>query len=213
MSDPERLRPGETREMVTERAAATFAELAQSLPRPGTRSAGGGALREPPGVLHVRRGRGAAPGRHVHEDAGAGAATARRFHGDGGRPVRRDGGEGRTGRLRAGGVVQRRAVRRRCRPAAGAGRDRHGAQGGGARLVGDRPVDPGDAVREGPGPGQALAARRALHRPRQDHAHRRSGHRPSPCWRNGRSKRGRSPPPSRRRTRRGRYAGAAGRDR
>ena len=31
MSDPERLRPGETRQMVTERAAATFSELAQSL--------------------------------------------------------------------------------------------------------------------------------------------------------------------------------------
>ena len=31
MSDPERLRPGETRQSVTERAAATFAELAQSL--------------------------------------------------------------------------------------------------------------------------------------------------------------------------------------
>ena len=31
MSDPERLRPGETRRTVTERAAATFAELAQSL--------------------------------------------------------------------------------------------------------------------------------------------------------------------------------------
>ena len=31
MSDPERLRPGETRRAVTERAAATFAELAQSL--------------------------------------------------------------------------------------------------------------------------------------------------------------------------------------
>ena len=31
MSDPERLRPGETRQTVTERAAATFAEVAQSL--------------------------------------------------------------------------------------------------------------------------------------------------------------------------------------
>ena len=31
LSDPERLRPGETRQMVTERAAATFSELAQSL--------------------------------------------------------------------------------------------------------------------------------------------------------------------------------------
>ena len=35
MSDPERLRPGETRQMVTERAAATFAELAQSIREPG----------------------------------------------------------------------------------------------------------------------------------------------------------------------------------
>ena len=31
MSDPERLRPGESRQALTERAAATFAELAQSL--------------------------------------------------------------------------------------------------------------------------------------------------------------------------------------
>ena len=31
MSDPERLRPGETRQTVTERAAATFADLAQGL--------------------------------------------------------------------------------------------------------------------------------------------------------------------------------------
>ena len=31
MSEPERLRPGETRQTVTERAAATFAELAQGL--------------------------------------------------------------------------------------------------------------------------------------------------------------------------------------
>ena len=35
MSDPERLRPGETRQGVTERAAATFAELAQGLRDPG----------------------------------------------------------------------------------------------------------------------------------------------------------------------------------
>ena len=31
MTDPERLRPGETRQTVTERAAATFGELAQGL--------------------------------------------------------------------------------------------------------------------------------------------------------------------------------------
>ena len=35
MSDPERLRPGETRQAVTERAAATFAELAQGLRHQG----------------------------------------------------------------------------------------------------------------------------------------------------------------------------------
>ena len=35
MSDPERLRPGETRQKVTERAAATFAELAQGLREKG----------------------------------------------------------------------------------------------------------------------------------------------------------------------------------
>ena len=35
MSNPERLRPGETRQAVTERAAATLAELAQGLRRRG----------------------------------------------------------------------------------------------------------------------------------------------------------------------------------
>ena len=35
MSDPERLRPGESRQALTERAAATFAELAQSLREQG----------------------------------------------------------------------------------------------------------------------------------------------------------------------------------
>ena len=210
MSDPERLRPGETRQMVTERAAATFAELAQSLRDRG---------HDPQAVAHFVN-------RLVFcmfaEDVGLlpddmftkMLEQARRrpagFAAMAERPVRRDGGAGRAGRLRAGGVVQRRAVRRRCRPAAGTGRDRDGPQGGGARLVGDRPVDPGHAVREGARPGQALAARGALHRPGQDHADRRSGRSSVPCSRNGRSRRRRSPPPSRRRTRRGRFAGAAG---
>jgi len=43
------------------------------------RAAGGGALRQPPGVLHVRRGRGPAARRHVHPHAAAGAETARRI--------------------------------------------------------------------------------------------------------------------------------------
>ena len=43
MSDPERLRPGESRQALTERAAATFAELAQSLRERG---------HKPPAVAH-----------------------------------------------------------------------------------------------------------------------------------------------------------------
>ena len=43
MSDPERLRPGESRQALTERAAATFAQLAQSLRERG---------HEPQGVAH-----------------------------------------------------------------------------------------------------------------------------------------------------------------
>ena len=50
---------------------------------------------------------------------------------------------------------------------------------GSAGLVGDRPVDPGHALRARAGPRQARAVGRALHRPRQDHADRRAGHRPS----------------------------------
>ena len=60
---------------------------------------------------------------------------------------------------------------------AGQGRDRDGARDGGPGLVGDRPVDPGHAVRARTGPPQARAAWRALHRPRQDHAHHQAGYR------------------------------------
>ena len=146
--------------------------------RARARGAFGGAFREPPGVLHVRGGCGPAARRHVHPDAGTGAEAAGGVRGSGARTVRGD-GDGRTRRVRAGVVVQRRVVRRRCRPAAGEGRDRGGARSGGARLVGDRPVDPGHAVRTRAGPGQAFATRRPLHGPRQDHADRGPGDRPT----------------------------------
>ena len=106
MSDPERLPPGESRQVLTERAAATFAELAQSLREPG---------REPQQVAHfvnrmvfcmVAEDVGLAPGQHVHPDARARAKKARRIHRSVARTVRRD-GERRADRIRGGGVVQR----------------------------------------------------------------------------------------------------------
>ena len=62
MSDPERLRPGESRQGAHRAGSGnlrgTRAVAARSRPRP----AGRGAFREPAGVLHVRRGRGSAAG-------------------------------------------------------------------------------------------------------------------------------------------------------
>ena len=71
MSDPGRLQPGETRQTLTERAAATFAIAGAIAARARPRTAGGGALRQPTGLLHVRRGRRPAGGQHVHAHAGA----------------------------------------------------------------------------------------------------------------------------------------------
>ena len=75
-SDPERLRPEQTRQALTEQAAATFAEVAKGLREQGRRPTGGGALRQPAGVLHVCRRRGVAAGPDVPADAGPGAAAA-----------------------------------------------------------------------------------------------------------------------------------------
>ena len=74
------------------------------------RAAGGGALRQPSGVLHVRRGRGPAARQDVHPDAATGAEAARRVRRHGPYPVRGD-GDRRARRLRGGRLVQRRAVR------------------------------------------------------------------------------------------------------
>ena len=91
MSEPERLRPGETRQTVTERAAATFADLAQGLRGPGTRARNGRALRQPDGVLHVRGGCGPASRRHVHPHADSCTAHSRQVRGLRLSAVRRNG--------------------------------------------------------------------------------------------------------------------------
>ena len=58
-SEPERLRPEQTRQALTEQAAATFAEVgARDTREQDHDPQDGGALRQPAGVLHVRRGRG-----------------------------------------------------------------------------------------------------------------------------------------------------------
>ena len=111
MSDPERLRPGESRQALTERAAATFAELAQSLRDRG---------HDPQAVAHfVNRlvfcmfaeDVGLLPDKHVHADARTRAPQAGGVRGPGARPVRHD-VHRRANRVRGGGVVQRRTVRR-----------------------------------------------------------------------------------------------------
>ena len=183
-SDPARLRPGETRQSLTEHAAESFATVAQALRERG---------HDPHAVAHfVNRlvfcmfadDVGLLPGHMFTRDAGTSAALANTVR----EPCRRSlpgDGSRRPGRIRDGRVVQRRTVRRRLRTAAGAVRHRHGAGGVEPRLVGDRPVDPRHAVRARARPRQAGATRRALHGPRQDHADRRAGRDPSVACRVG----------------------------
>ena len=54
LSDPERLRPGETRQEITERAAQTVRDAGAIAAGPRQRPAGRGAFRQPAGLLHVR---------------------------------------------------------------------------------------------------------------------------------------------------------------
>ena len=75
-SDPERLRPGETRQSLTERAAASFATVAAGPARPGPRPAPGSPFREPARLLHVRRRRG--PAARPHGRAGPRLGVDRR---------------------------------------------------------------------------------------------------------------------------------------
>ena len=78
LSNPECLRPGETRHTLTERAAANFATLAQSLRQRGHEPYGG-ALRQPARVLHIRRRRWPAAGQYVHAHTGTRSWAAQGF--------------------------------------------------------------------------------------------------------------------------------------
>ena len=132
MADPERLRPGES---ITERRDSPEHSLrgrghdpqvvppspclAHSLRGRGhLKPHGGGALRiTQAGVLYVRRGRGASAEQYVHADVTRREKSARGVCRIGKPPVWGD-VRRRGCRLRGGGVVQRRSVRRRFRPAA-----------------------------------------------------------------------------------------------
>ena len=96
--------------------------------RTGPQTAARGALRQPAGVLHVRRRRRIAPGQHVQPDARARAQTPRRIHRTVARSIRRNGGR-RANRIRGGGVVQRGPVRRRRNAVVRARGDRRRAKG------------------------------------------------------------------------------------
>ena len=177
LSDPERLRPGETRQEITERAAQRFATLAQSLRDRGN---------EPQAVAHFVN-------RLVFcmfaEDVGLlpNNLFTRMLE----QAIRRppdfpDLARDLFGAMSVGGRVGFESVAwfdgglfddDSALPLTQR-RDRDRAQRGGAGLVGGRPVHPGHAVRTRIGPRQAHAVGGALHRPRQDHADRRAGHRP-----------------------------------
>ena len=74
MSEPERLRPGESRQALTEAGGEGVRDAGAGVAGARARPAGGGAFRQPAGLLHVRRGRGAAAERDVHAHVGARAA-------------------------------------------------------------------------------------------------------------------------------------------
>ena len=77
MSDPERLRPGKTRQDLTEDAAGKFATLAQNLRARRSRPREGGALHQSACLLHVRRGRRPTAEQDVCPDAGSGEGPRR----------------------------------------------------------------------------------------------------------------------------------------
>ena len=76
LSDPERLRPDETRQALTERAATAFALLAQALRERGHDPQAVAHFHQPAGVLHVRRGCGPFAEQSIHADVGASTAAA-----------------------------------------------------------------------------------------------------------------------------------------
>ena len=77
LSDPEQLKPGESRQALTERAAKEFASLAQALRERGHNKPRGRAFRQPSCVLYVCRRRRSFAKRHVHADAETSTTQAR----------------------------------------------------------------------------------------------------------------------------------------
>ena len=194
-TDPERLKPKKTRDALTAEAAAALLHPrpapARARPRPRDRR----PLRQPPRLLHVRRGRGPPPRQPLPADAGSLPPRARRLRRPRRHPLRRDAGR-RPRRLHPGRLVQRRPLRRRHRPPRRPHRHRPAPRGRPPRLVPDRPLDPRHPLRARPRPRQAQPARRPLHRPRQDHEDRQPGHRRPAPRRMGRGPQPRSRPPS-----------------
>ena len=78
MSDPEKLRPGMTRQDLTKDAAAEFAALAGSLRSAEARSAKSRAFHQSAGVLHVRRGCRPPAEQDVRPHASSGEGEANR---------------------------------------------------------------------------------------------------------------------------------------
>ena len=89
-SDPERLKPGKTRQMLTEEAAEQFASLAQRLRARGHAPPSRRPFHQQTRLLHVCRGYWAAPQRHVLPHAGACREAACGICGPGARPVSGD---------------------------------------------------------------------------------------------------------------------------
>ena len=173
------MRPEQTRQALTEQAAATFAELAQGLRERGN---------DPQTVAHFvnrlvfcmfaedvgllpdqmfRRMLDAGSGLRPDEFAGYASELFGAMHKQG---VRESGS--RRSAWFNGGLFDDDTALPLDRPQVNAVREAAGLDWS--------EIDPsilGHAVRAGARPGQALAAGRALHRPRQGHATRRSGDR------------------------------------
>ena len=185
-TDPERLKPQKTRDALTAEAAAQFSALAQRLRERGHDARDRRPLRQPPRLLHVRRGRRPAPRPALPEDAGSLPPRPRRLRRPRRHPLRRHAAPAAR-RLHPGRLVQRRPLRRRHRPAASTAPTSTDLLEA-ARLDWSQ-IDPsilGTLFERGLDPGQAQPARRPLHRPRQDHEDRQPGHRRAAPRRMGR---------------------------
>ena len=145
-------------------AAGQFAGMACGCASAATTTSRG-ALPQPARLLHVRRGRRACCRQGVQRNDRRGREAAGTFSADGLGNFRRD-ADRRAGRLRGGAWFNGGLFDGDDAAVDGAGGDRAGARAA-SSMGGGRARDLRHAVRARPRPGQAIAARRALHRPRQ----------------------------------------------